>query len=168
MTQLRDALIKSGYGTKTTDWHNLQVSEPVDRQASHGIGGDTPSPAYNGALRDATLDALLAERESLVVQKEDNLKRLHRARTQLEYAKQVAHTRGDYMNPRDFVELENGVRGAGYIDQTLARRLKDLRVEINARRGAESDEVDDADPVALLKQACHMIGRAIDIMAKQK
>ena len=167
MTQLGEALKR--VGAHVTDWDRVRTSEPVDRQASKGIGGadqEASPPQTYRSTQDATLDELAAEREALLREKESNLREIGRLRERIRLAQGRARG-GQYADTAWYASTERAIKDAGVRDQSLANRLSELKRVIGDRRREVVTVNDDADPVALLKLALDHIYRAVELLGQK-
>jgi hypothetical protein len=133
--------------------------------AIRGIGGpmsqDT-APDYSAL----TLDELVAERERLLVEKQENADVLDSCRAQIAAAKARVWSDKVYEDPKWFAAVNSRARYAGRRDQELGSTLAKLRRLISQAQAAPH-ALDPADPVSLLIEALKLTQQAIGLLKRK-
>jgi len=109
-----------------------------------------------------TLDELVAERERLIAEKNENNEVLARCRAQIEAAKSRVWSDNVYDDPKWFAAVNSRARFAGRRDQELAAHVSQLRRIIAQKKGHKYQTVDHEDPISILIQALRLLQEAID------
>lgn len=109
-----------------------------------------------------TLEELMAERERLIAEKEENNLVITSCRAQIDAARLRASLGEETLNKRWLVAVKTRARYAGRHDQKLAHEIAELRKKI---WDAKADHnLDEDNPEELLGRALHLIHQALDVI----
>lgn len=117
-------------------------------------------------ISDQVYAELLAEREQLLHEKDENNEILVSCKAQIDAAKARAEEDGSYADPVWFAKVNTRARYAGLRDQEIAHRLSEIK-KIQRQRWEEKHVASSENPDEvrqLLISALQLIQRAVDLL----